>query len=147
MHALFRERAAAHPQRIALVWDEGRLDYAGLDARSDALAARLVALGVGADTPVAVCLARSPEAVVALLAVLKAGAAYLPLDAGHPRERLRFAIADAGATVLLTDAAQEACCRAWRRNCWCPIRSPRRCRRRPSTACRAEPAAPAIAPT
>jgi len=107
VHGLFRERAAAHPQRTALRWDEGSLDYAGLDAHSDTLAARLVALGVGTGAVVGVCLPRSPEAVVALLAVLKAGAAYLPLDASHPRERLRFALEDAAVAVVLCDSAQH----------------------------------------
>ncbi|HSK02285.1 MAG TPA: amino acid adenylation domain-containing protein, partial [Kofleriaceae bacterium] len=102
VHGLFREQAAAAPERIALVWDGGRMTYGELDRWSDALAERLIAVGVGADQPVALCVPRSPEAIVAALAILKAGGAYLPLDPDHPAERLAFAIGDAGASVLVT---------------------------------------------
>ncbi|HEX3477593.1 MAG TPA: AMP-binding protein, partial [Kofleriaceae bacterium] len=105
-HGLFREQAAAGPERVALIWDGGRLSYGELDRWSDALAERLIAAGVASDQPVALCLERSPEAVVAALAILKAGGAYLPLDPDHPVERLRFAITDAGARVLVTRRAR-----------------------------------------
>ncbi len=108
VHALFRERAAAHPDRVALAWDGGRMSYGELDARSDALAGRLAALGLSTDAPVALCLPRSAQAIVALLAVLKAGAVYVPLDPQHPRERLRALVADAGATLLLGPATPGA---------------------------------------
>src|SRR5262249_59849690 len=68
------------------------------------LAHQLRALGVGAESVVGVCLERSLELVVALIAILKAGGAYLPLDPGYPRERLNFMLADAGAAVLLTQS-------------------------------------------
>ena len=103
VHELFREHAKAHPERLALVWSGGGMTYGELDARSDALAHRLVAEGVGPDVPVAVVLPRGPDALVAVLAVLKAGGAYLPLDSSYPRERLRFVVDDAGARVLLAD--------------------------------------------
>ncbi|HHH28083.1 MAG TPA: amino acid adenylation domain-containing protein, partial [Polyangiaceae bacterium] len=103
VHELFREQARARPDRPALVWMGGSLSYGELDARSDALAHRLVAEGVGPDIPVAVTLPRGPDALVAVLAILKAGGAYLPLDSGYPRERLLFIIEDAGARVLIGD--------------------------------------------
>ena len=102
VHGLFREEAARSPERVALLWDEGELTYGELDRWSDALAERLIAEGVETDQPVALCVDRSPEAVVGALAILKAGGAYLPLDPDHPTERLAFAINDAGVRVLLT---------------------------------------------
>ena len=108
VHALFREQAAARPERPALVWDGGTMSYGELDRRSDALAVRLIEAGVAADVPVALVLERSPEAVVAALAVLKAGGAYLPLDPDHPRERLAFVIADAAAPALVTHRKHAA---------------------------------------
>jgi amino acid adenylation domain-containing protein len=106
VHGLFREAAAAHPERLALLWDDGRLTYRELDRASDALAERLIAAGVSTDEPVALVLPRSPEAVIAALAILKAGGAYLPLDPDYPAERLAFAVGDAGATVLVTHRAR-----------------------------------------
>ncbi|HEY1811411.1 MAG TPA: amino acid adenylation domain-containing protein [Kofleriaceae bacterium] len=105
VHALVRERAAAHPDRVAIAWDGGKLSYGELDRWSDAFAERLIAAGVATDQPVALVLERSPEAVVAALAILKAGGAYLPLDPEHPADRLAFAIRDAGAEVLVTSRA------------------------------------------
>ena len=104
VHALFREVAAAHPERIALVWDGGALTYGELDRRSDELAGQLIAAGVAVDAPVALCMPRSAEAIIAALGVFKAGAAYLPLDPDYPRSRLEFVVKDAGARVLLTGA-------------------------------------------
>ena len=108
VHGLVRAQAARTPDRAALVWDGGQLSYAELDATSDELAERLIAAGVGPDDPVALVLARSPSAVVAALAILKAGGCYLPLDPDYPLERLRFAITDAGARVVVTDRARAA---------------------------------------
>ena len=107
VHGLFRELAAAHPERVAIVADPGAMTYGELDRASDALAERLIGAGVGSDQVVALCLPRSIEAVVAALAILKAGGAYLPLDPDHPAERLAFAVSDAGARVLVTDRARE----------------------------------------
>src|SRR5262249_34204061 len=76
--------------------------YGELEGRANQLAHQLRALGVGAESVVGVCLERSLELVVALIAILKAGGAYLPLDPGYPRGRLSFMLADPGAAGVLT---------------------------------------------
>jgi len=106
VHALFREQASSHPERVAVAWDGGRLSYGELDRWTDALAERLIAAGVGTDQPVALAMERSPEAIVAALAILKAGGAYLPLDPEYPPDRLAFTVGDAGASVLVTTRAR-----------------------------------------
>ena len=84
------------------------LSYGELDARANRLAHHLRALGVGPEVVVGLCVERSLEMLIGLLAILKAGGAYLPLDPGYPRERLAFMLADAGAPVLLTQQALRA---------------------------------------
>ncbi|XXX82517.1 amino acid adenylation domain-containing protein [Sorangium sp. So ce134] len=101
---LFEEQAAAAPHAPAVVSDGGSLTYGELDRRANQLARRLLDLGVAPDTLVAICAERSPEMVVGILGALKAGAAYLPVDAGIARERLSFILEDSGAPVLLTQA-------------------------------------------
>ncbi|MER5638838.1 amino acid adenylation domain-containing protein [Kitasatospora sp. NPDC002227] len=99
---LIRRQVAATPEATALVQGEVRFSYRELDTRARALASRLRALGAGPDTVVGVCLERSPELPVALLGVVYAGAAYLPLDPDYPIERLRYMLTDSGAPLLLT---------------------------------------------
>ncbi|HEX8161810.1 MAG TPA: amino acid adenylation domain-containing protein [Pyrinomonadaceae bacterium] len=101
LHQLFEAQAAATPSRVAVAFGDQSLTYAELNARANRLARRLQALGVGPEVVVGICLARSVEMLVALVAVLKAGGAYLPLDPEDPEERLSFALGDAGARVLL----------------------------------------------
>ena len=88
-----------------MVFEGEQLTYAELDRRSNQLAHHLLSLGVTPDSLVAVCLDRSLELFVALLAILKAGAAYLPLDPSYPLARLSFMLADAGSPLLLTTEA------------------------------------------
>jgi amino acid adenylation domain-containing protein/non-ribosomal peptide synthase protein (TIGR01720 family)/FkbM family methyltransferase len=102
LHELFERQAARTPDSTAVVFGEERLTYAELNARANQLARHLRTLGVGADSLVGVLMERSAEMVVALLGVLKAGGAYLPLDPEYPRERLSLMARDAGAGVLLT---------------------------------------------
>jgi amino acid adenylation domain-containing protein len=99
------ERAArAHPHAVAVEFEGATLTYAELDARATRLARRLRALRVGVESRVGVCANRSLELVVALLAVLKAGAAYVPLDPAYPRERLAGMIEDGGVRLVLAQA-------------------------------------------
>ncbi|OPB07655.1 hypothetical protein BFW92_16300 [Pseudomonas fluorescens] len=100
--ALIAEQVRATPDALALVCGDTRLSYAELDARANQLAHWLQGQGVGPDVPVAVSAERSVELVVALLGVIKAGGAYLPLDPEHPRERLQGMLADSGSPLLLT---------------------------------------------
>jgi amino acid adenylation domain-containing protein len=102
IHQLFEAQVERSPQAVALVCDRERLNYAELNLRADRLADQLRARQVGMETLVAVCLGRSPVLVISLLAILKAGAAYVPLDPTYPSERLHFILKDAGACVLLT---------------------------------------------
>ena len=104
VHELFEEQAARTPDGVAVTAGSLRLTYAGLDARANRLARRLVEQGVGAESVVGVFLERGPELIVSLLAVLKAGGAYLPLDPGYPAHRLAFMLADTGAPVVLCGA-------------------------------------------
>ncbi|MFL6332078.1 MAG: amino acid adenylation domain-containing protein [Pyrinomonadaceae bacterium] len=102
VHELIEGRAAESPEAAAVAFEDLRLTYGELNRRANRLARRLRALGVGPEVLVAICLERSPELVVAILATLKAGGAYLPLDPAYPLERLSFMIEDAQAPVLLT---------------------------------------------
>ncbi|WP_439678571.1 amino acid adenylation domain-containing protein [Embleya sp. MST-111070] len=102
---LFAARVAADPTAAAVVFGETTLTYRDLDARSDALAHELLRRGVRPESVVAVAVRRSPEFVVALLAVVKAGGVYLPIDPKLPRERIEFMTADSGARLIVVDAA------------------------------------------
>lgn len=99
---LFEAQAARTSAATAVVFGDAQLSYRELNARANQLARELVRLGIKADSLVGICLGRSPEMVVAVLATLKAGAAYVPLDPNYPQDRLAFMLQDAGATVLLT---------------------------------------------
>ncbi|HYY98003.1 MAG TPA: amino acid adenylation domain-containing protein, partial [Pyrinomonadaceae bacterium] len=99
---LFEAQAERAPEAAAVVCGEEQLTYAELNARANRLAHHLREKGVGPETTVGILLERSAEMVVALLGVLKAGGAYLPLDPAHPRERLSYVLRDAGARLLLS---------------------------------------------
>ncbi|MFB9905583.1 amino acid adenylation domain-containing protein [Allokutzneria oryzae] len=105
VQALVAAHAAKHPAAVAVVGDGRGLSFGELDAWSNRLAGHLRERGVTAETPVAVCVPRSAEFVVALLAVLKAGGAYLTLDPEAPSDRTAAMIADAGCPVALVVAA------------------------------------------
>ncbi|CAM5410439.1 non-ribosomal peptide synthetase [Streptomyces spiroverticillatus] len=103
----FEAQAARTPHAVAVraAGPEGgeQIDYAALDRLADGVAARLRTLGIGPGRTVAVLLPRTPRLLAALLGVLKSGAAYLPLDPGHPAERLALVLADGAAAAVLTD--------------------------------------------
>ena len=106
LHELIEAQVERTPDAIAVVVDGGEtLTYAQLNARANRLARHLRTLGVGApDARVAVCAERSAEMVVALLAVLKAGAAYVPLDPTYPADRLAYMLRDSAPSVVLTQS-------------------------------------------
>jgi amino acid adenylation domain-containing protein len=108
LHELVEERAARQPEATAVVCGEARITYGELDRRSDAVAAALQARGVRLEDRIGVALPRSIEAIVAMLGVLKAGAAYVPLDPALPVKRLRYMLDTAGAAALLTNEALAA---------------------------------------
>ncbi|HEX2094416.1 MAG TPA: condensation domain-containing protein, partial [Longimicrobiaceae bacterium] len=105
IHERVTEQAARTPGAVAVTCGAEVLTYRELDTAANRLARFLRARGVGPETRVGVCLERSPELPVALLGVLRAGAAYVPLDPGHPAERLVWMLEDSGAPVLLTREA------------------------------------------
>ncbi|MER5348904.1 amino acid adenylation domain-containing protein [Kitasatospora sp. NPDC002551] len=112
VHELVLRAAAADPAApaVAAPAESGptaRLSYGELAERSRRAAARLRALGAGPGGVVALCLPKSPELIVALLAVLRTGAAYLPLDPGHPVDRLAYMVGHAGAALLVGDDAER----------------------------------------
>ncbi|MFF9352749.1 amino acid adenylation domain-containing protein, partial [Streptomyces sp. NPDC014734] len=106
--ALFEDRAARTPDATAIVFEDTSLTYAELNAGANRLARLLIERGAGPERLVALALPRSAELVVAVLAVLKSGAAYLPLDPGHPVDRIAFVLADAVPGLVITAAATDA---------------------------------------
>ena len=119
MHELFEAQVAKSPDAVAVVYEDTQLTYAELNARSNQLARYLRSIGVGPDTRVALCVERSLEMVVGLLAVLKAGGAYVPLEPSYPLERVEYMLADSAPVAVLTHAAVP---RAVQRNAarWAP---------------------------
>ncbi|MEU6074068.1 amino acid adenylation domain-containing protein [Micromonospora sp. NPDC047074] len=103
LHELVHGRAARTPEAVAVVTEREQLSYADLVGRANQLANLLVARGVGPESRVGVCLHRGGDMVVALLGILTAGAAYVPLDPEHPAQRIAFLVADAGLDTVLAD--------------------------------------------
>ncbi|HYP52501.1 MAG TPA: amino acid adenylation domain-containing protein, partial [Pyrinomonadaceae bacterium] len=108
VHKLFERRAALAPDALAAECARGALTYRDLDERANRVARVLRAHGVGAESIVGVLVNRSGEMLAALLGVLKAGGAYLPIDPAYPAERIAFMLRDSGAAVLLTEAELAA---------------------------------------
>ncbi|MGO1054910.1 non-ribosomal peptide synthase/polyketide synthase [Crossiella sp. CA198] len=104
----FAAQVRRTPHTTAVITDDGTLTYAELDDRSTALAQHLIGLGVETEQPVGLLLARSADVVIAELAVLKAGAAYVPLDVRAPAARLTRLLTETGVRVLLTDQTWAA---------------------------------------
>ncbi|MFC7644151.1 AMP-binding protein [Streptosporangium lutulentum] len=107
---LFEAALRNTPDAVAVECGDATLTYAELDARADELTALLRSRGVVPGDVVGICLNRSPDAVAALLATWRAGAAYLPLDPEHPAERLAFMLDDSSASLVLTSADLVAAC-------------------------------------
>jgi amino acid adenylation domain-containing protein len=103
LHALFEAQVERTPDAVALVHDDVQLTYRELNARANQLAHHLRARGVGPEMLVGICAERTPIAMLGILGILKASAAYLPVDPDAPTQRLAFMLEDAGAPVLLTE--------------------------------------------
>ncbi len=102
VHELFEEQVERTPDVVAVAYGEEQVSYAQLNRRANRLAHYLVSLGVKPDDRVAICVERGLEMVIGILAILKAGAAYVPLDPSYPPERLRFMVEDSAPVVLMT---------------------------------------------
>jgi natural product biosynthesis luciferase-like monooxygenase protein len=105
LHRAFEAQVARTPDATALVFETVELTYGALNARANALAARLRAAGVGPGTHVGLFVTRSPDLLIGALAILKAGGAYVPLDPAYPADRLAHYIADSAAQVIVTQPA------------------------------------------
>ncbi|HEY0736692.1 MAG TPA: amino acid adenylation domain-containing protein, partial [Herpetosiphonaceae bacterium] len=107
-HELFEAQAARTPEAVALIFDAEQMTYAELNRRANQLAHHLRHIGVRQESLVAVCLHRSMDLVVALLATLKAGGCYVPLDPAYPADRLRWMLEDTQTAVIVTSSRQQA---------------------------------------
>ena len=105
LHGLFQAQVRSRPEAAAVIFGDAPLSYGELDQHAGQLASELLRLGVGPGALVGLCLERSPLMIVAILGVLKAGGASLPLDPAYPAERLRFMLADAQPTVLISQTS------------------------------------------
>ena len=104
VHRLVQRRAAQAPQATAVIFERNTLSYAELECRANQMAHHLIALGVRPETRVGIAIERSLDMVVGLLAILKTGAAYVPMDTEYPTERLAHMAKDSGVEFLLTQA-------------------------------------------
>ena len=102
VHELIESHASQHPDSIAIEFDDGFITYRQFNRQANHLANHLKSRGIGPEDLAGVFMERSPELVIALLAVLKAGAAYLPLDPFYPQQRISYMLSDSKASVLLT---------------------------------------------
>ena len=103
IHHLIEKQAHKQPERIAIVNGNQHMTYGELNYLSDALATFLINQGIGSGQQVGISLSRSPYLIVALLGILKSGAAYVPLDVNYPRERLEFMVSDSAISLLITE--------------------------------------------
>jgi amino acid adenylation domain-containing protein len=102
IHGVFEAQARRTPEALALVWETTRVDYGALNRRANAVAARLMDLGVGVEDRVAICADRGIELVVGVLGILKSGAGYVPLDPAYPQSRLSLMLEDSAPKAVLT---------------------------------------------
>uniref|UniRef100_UPI00278BC1B5 non-ribosomal peptide synthetase n=1 Tax=Nocardia sp. CC227C TaxID=3044562 RepID=UPI00278BC1B5 len=107
LSGLFDAAVAAHPKRVAVRFGDDELTYSDLDRRANVLARRLIAEGAGPESLVAVILPRSLDLVVALLAVIKTGAGYVPVDPTSPADRIAFLLADSAPTGVVVDSTVQ----------------------------------------
>ncbi|WP_085748381.1 non-ribosomal peptide synthetase [Pseudomonas sp. R45(2017)] len=105
VHQLFEARAASQPDAVAVVQGGQSLSYDGLNRRANRLAHHLIGLGVQPDDRVALCVQRGPQMLIGLLAILKAGAGYVPVDPAHPAERIAYLLQDSDPVAVLAQTA------------------------------------------
>lgn len=105
LHQKFEEKAMLFPDQIAILTPQTKLSYKEFNSQANRLAHHLIALGVSIDHPVAVCMERSPELMIAIFAIHKAGGAYLPIDPKLPAERVEMMIDDANPDLIITKQA------------------------------------------
>ncbi|MCB0198176.1 MAG: AMP-binding protein, partial [Anaerolineae bacterium] len=102
IHHLFEAQVQRTPEAVAVVFEGQQLTYRELNQQANQLAHYLISLGVGPDKLVGLCVDRSPQMVIGLLGILKAGGTYIPLDPAFPRQRLTTILQDSGMTTLVT---------------------------------------------
>ncbi|HJP04030.1 MAG: hypothetical protein CL799_04650 [Chromatiales bacterium] len=102
LHRQFEQQADTRPDAVAVICGDSRLSYAELNSRANQLAAKLLEAGVKPDTPIGLCMDRSPDLVAGLLGILKAGGAYVPLDPGYPPDRLAHILDQAAPTLIVS---------------------------------------------
>ncbi len=102
IHQVFQEEVEQTPDAIAVVYEDESLTYRELNDRANQLAHYLQSLGVGTEVLVGICVERSPQMIIGMLAILKAGGAYVPLDSSYPQERLAYMLNDSQLSILLT---------------------------------------------
>jgi amino acid adenylation domain-containing protein len=103
LHGLVETQMMLNPDRVALVHNDTTLTYRELDAATAGLATELLSAGAGPGVPIAVCLERSADMLISLLAVLRAGSNYVPLDPNYPADRISYMLEDSGARILVTE--------------------------------------------
>jgi amino acid adenylation domain-containing protein len=108
IHQRFEQQVSRSPDAVALEYEAERLSYRELNARANQLARRLRQVGVGPNERVAICLRRGPQSVISLLAVLKAGGGFVPLDPSYPAQRLRDMLEDVAPRALVTESGARA---------------------------------------
>jgi amino acid adenylation domain-containing protein/FkbH-like protein len=101
LHRLFEAQVGRSPEAIAIASEQGQLSYLELNRRANQLASHMMERGVGVETPVGICVERSPAQIIAILGTLKAGGSYVPLDPQYPRERLEFILNQARVQIVI----------------------------------------------
>jgi amino acid adenylation domain-containing protein/non-ribosomal peptide synthase protein (TIGR01720 family) len=109
IHQLFEEQAQRDPDAIAIVYEDQKLSYRDLDRQANQLARYLLGSGVTPGSMVGLCAERSPQMIAAILGILKAGCAYVPLDPGYPPQRLQYILQDTATQVILTQEHLRGC--------------------------------------
>jgi amino acid adenylation domain-containing protein len=108
VHHRMEQQAKKRPKAAAIIFDDLELSYADLNRRANRLAHRLIRLGIRPETRVGIAVERSPEMIIGLLAILKAGAAYVPLDPGYPQDRLSYMVEDSRISLVLSQSHVRA---------------------------------------